>query len=171
MGHTICSNLNWPICCTIGCLALNDLVGQFVDLFGDAQAIKKADLRHRQNFPSRKVSVESKKRPSVETAVTDRAKVHKPYVAATATASPAGPPTYNNGQAQWGAATYAPQTAYSQPVPQGWQQPPPQQPAPQVQSQQWNQGYAAHQVRKQPNACLNGALIYRGCCLHYLHWL
>ncbi|CAK9216808.1 unnamed protein product [Sphagnum troendelagicum] len=119
---------------------------EFVDLFGDVQAIKKAEARHRQFFPSRRATVESKKRPSPESALTDRAKVHKPYVAVAAGPALAGPPVYANGQAQWGAASYGQQTGYAQQQqPQTWQQPPPQQPAPPVQPQQWNQGYAPHQ--------------------------
>lgn len=117
---------------------------QFVDLFGDIEAIKKAELRHRQLFPPRKSTVESKKRPSLDNAGPDRAKIHKTYNVVQATPTPVGPPVYNNGQTQWNSGAYAPQVGYQQP--QGWQQPPPQQPAPQVQPPQWNQGYGGPQV-------------------------
>lgn len=120
------------------------MIVQFLDSFGTVEDIKKADARHREHFPSQKSAVESKKRPSMDNSIPDRAKVHKPYMGATATAVPSGPPAYNNG-GQWN--SYAqPQPAYTQQS-QGWQQPPPQQPTPPVQPQQWNQGYGAHQVR------------------------
>lgn len=116
------------------------MVVQFVDSFGTVEDIKKAETRHRDLFPSQKSVVESKKRPSMDNSMSDRAKVHKPYVMPTATAVQAGPPAYNNG-GQW--------NAYSQPS-QGWQQSQgwqaPQQPTPPVQQQQWNQGYGAQQV-------------------------
>lgn len=119
------------------------MIVQFVDSFGTIVDIKKAEARHREHFPSQKSAVDSKKRPSMDNAVPDRAKVHKPYVGATAAAVLSGPPAYNNGQAQWN--SFAPQTTYVQQT-QGWQQPTLQQPAPPVQQQQWNQGYSAHQV-------------------------
>lgn len=114
---------------------------QFFDSFGTIEDIKKAEARHREQFPSQKSFVESKKRPSLDNSMSDRAKVHKPYMAATATAAQAGPPAYNNG-GQW--------NSYNQQS-QGWQQPQggwqaPQQPTPPVQPQQWNQGYGAQQV-------------------------
>eukprot|EP00246_Nothoceros_aenigmaticus_P007867 TRINITY_DN2206_c0_g2_i2.p1 TRINITY_DN2206_c0_g2~~TRINITY_DN2206_c0_g2_i2.p1 ORF type:complete len:724 (+),score=173.25 TRINITY_DN2206_c0_g2_i2:90-2261(+) len=108
---------------------------EFVDLYGDAELIRKADFRHRQLFPPRKTFNDSKKRPSPDSGLSDRAKVHKPYSGTHTVASPAPlPPAYANGQAQWG-TNYAPQTYAQQP--QGWQQPPPQQAPP----QQWNPGY------------------------------
>lgn len=117
---------------------------EFVDLFGDFQAVKKAEARHRQLFPFRKTSSESKKRPSPDGNVSDRAKVLKSYGSSTTTVSPAqaGPPAYANGQAQWGAG-YG-QQGYAQ-QPQTWQQPPSQQ-APQMQPQQWNPGYNTQQA-------------------------
>ncbi|XP_024363891.1 pre-mRNA-processing factor 39-1 isoform X2 [Physcomitrium patens] len=121
---------------------LSSIYLEFVDSFGTKEDIKKAEARHREHFPSPKSPVESKKRPSMDISAPDRAKVHKPYVGVTATAGPAGPPAYNNGQAQWNAFT--PQPAYSQ-QPQGWQQPPLQQLTPPVQPQQWNQSYGSHQ--------------------------
>lgn len=127
-------------------ILITKVVVQFVDSFGTKEDIKKAEARHREHFPSPKSPVESKKRPSMDISAPDRAKVHKPYVGVTATAGPAGPPAYNNGQAQWNAFT--PQPAYSQ-QPQGWQQPPLQQLTPPVQPQQWNQSYGSHQVRFQ----------------------
>jgi pre-mRNA-processing factor 39 len=119
------------------------LHNQVVDIFGDISTIKKAETRHKTLFPPRKASGESKKRPSPEGNLTDRAKVHKPYAGAHTVASPAPvPPAYANGQSQWGGG-YGPQ-GYAQ-QPQGWQQPPPQQ-APPVQPQQWNPGYGGQQV-------------------------
>jgi len=115
---------------------------QFVDSFGSVEAIQKAEARHREYFPSQKSVVESKKRPSLDNSMPDRAKVHKPYIGATATAVPAGPPAYNNG-GQWNAYAQQPQGWQQS---QGWQQAP-QQPTPPVQPQQWNQGYGAQQVQ------------------------
>lgn len=101
---------------------------EFVDIFGDIHAIKKAEFRHRQLFQPHKSS-ESKKR-SLDGIVSDKTKVAKTYTTAPAAVSPAqsGVSAYPNGQAQWGAG-YAQQS-------QSWQQPPAQQP-PQVQPQQW----------------------------------
>ncbi|KAG0613938.1 hypothetical protein M758_6G139200 [Ceratodon purpureus] len=121
---------------------LSSICLEFVDSFGSIEEIKKAEARHREHFPPQKSTVDSKKRPSMDNSMPDRAKVHKPYVGATATAVQSGPPAYNNGQAQWN--SFAPQPAYAQQT-QVWQQPPPQQPTPPVQPQQWNQGYGAHQ--------------------------
>ncbi|CAM6096792.1 unnamed protein product [Calypogeia fissa] len=121
---------------------LSSIYLEVVDLFGDIQTIKKAETRHKTLFPPRKASGESKKRPSPESNITERVKVHKPYTGAHAVAAPAPvPPVYANGQAQWGGG-YGPQ-GYAQ-QPQGWQQPPPQQ-APPVQPQQWNSGYGGQQ--------------------------
>ncbi|KAL2623375.1 hypothetical protein R1flu_003580 [Riccia fluitans] len=121
---------------------LSSIYLELVDLFGDAATIKKAEQRHKSLFPPRKCTSESKKRPSPESgAVTERAKVHKPYAGAHAVASPAPvPPAYGNGQVQWGGG-YGPQ-GYTQ-QPQGWQ-PPPQQ-VPPVAPQQWNPGYGTQQ--------------------------
>lgn len=110
---------------------------QFVDLLGDFEAIRKAEARHRQLFPSRKSTLDSKKRPSAEVPGQDRAKVLKPYVVTTV--APA--PVISNGQVAWTTA-YAPAAGYVQSQPQGWQ--PAAQPAPQVQPQQWTQSYATY---------------------------
>jgi pre-mRNA-processing factor 39 len=119
---------------------LSSICLEFFDSFGTIEDVKKAEARHREQFPSQKSFVESKKRPSLDNSMSDRAKVHKPYMAATATAAQTGPPAYNNG-GQW--------NSYNQQS-QGWQQPQggwqaPQQPTPPVQPQQWNQGYGAQQ--------------------------
>jgi len=82
--------------------------------------------------------LDSKKRPSAEVAGQDRAKILKPYVVTTVT--PAS--VISNGQVQWTAA-YAPTTGYVQSQSQGYQQTA-QQPAPQVQPQQWTQSYATY---------------------------
>ncbi|KAJ7296353.1 hypothetical protein O6H91_Y128900 [Diphasiastrum complanatum] len=123
---------------------ISNIFLEFLDVHGDVHAIQKAEARHRQLFPARKTNAESKKRPSPDSSVSDRAKVHKPYAGSHATAAPApaGPQPYANGQAPWGGA-YGPQ-AYPQQA-QAWQQPPPQQ-VPQVQPQQWNAGYGGQQA-------------------------
>jgi hypothetical protein len=108
---------------------------QFVDFFGDFEAIKKAEARHRRLFPSRKNFLDSKKRPSVDVAGQDRAKLHKPYVVTTVTPAT----VVNNGQVQWTTSAYAPQAGYVQPQSQGWQPS-----AQQVQPQQWTQSYATY---------------------------
>lgn len=110
---------------------------EYVDLFGDFDAIKKAEARHRQLFPSRKSLLDSKKRTSAELAG-PQAKILKPYVVAAVTPSPVAAPVVINGQA-WTTTSFTPQTAYSQPQSQAWQQP-----APQLQTQQWNHGYASY---------------------------
>nr|XP_024363656.1 pre-mRNA-processing factor 39-like isoform X2 [Physcomitrium patens] len=140
---------------------LSSIYLEFVDSFGTKEDIKKAEARHREHFPSPKSPVESKKRPSMDISAPDRAKVHKPYVGVTATAGPAGPPAYNNGQAQWNAFT--PQPAYSQ-QPQGWQQPPLQQLTPPVQPQQWNQSYGSHQKTGFSGTQLTPALFAECVC-------
>lgn len=111
---------------------------QFVDLLGDFEAIRKAEARHRQLFPSRKSTLDSKKRPSAEVAGQDRAKLLKPYVVTAVTPAP----VISNGQVQWTTA-YAPTPGYVQPQSQAWQQAAPQ-PTPQVQPQQWTQSYATY---------------------------
>eukprot|EP01018_Ginkgo_biloba_P031200 Gb_23802 [translate_table: standard] len=108
---------------------------EFVDLFGDIDAIKKAECRHRQLFLPHKSSTESKKRPAQDNMASDKAKVAKPYTAVPSAVSPAqtgATAAYPNGLSQWGAG-YAQQA-------QSWQQPAAQQ-APQVQPQQWMPGY------------------------------
>ncbi|GLJ52711.1 hypothetical protein SUGI_1122340 [Cryptomeria japonica] len=107
---------------------------EFVDLFGDINAITKAEYRHRQLFLPHKNTGESKKRPAQDSLTSDKSKVAKSYAAVPAAVSPAqsGAAAYPNGQAQWGAG-YAQQS-------QSWQQPPAQQ-APQAQPQQWMPGY------------------------------
>eukprot|EP00249_Psilotum_nudum_P022188 c28411_g2_i2 orf=631-1371(+) len=122
------------------CDEISSIFLEFVDFFGDTQAIHRAEARHKQLFPFRKLTAESKKRPCPDGTVSDRGKLQKSYATSQIPASPAQsvPPVYANGQTQW-AGGYGPQ-GYAQP--QGWQQPPPQ---PQVQSQQWNPGYSSQQ--------------------------
>eukprot|EP01018_Ginkgo_biloba_P033669 Gb_33527 [translate_table: standard] len=111
---------------------------EFVDIFGDIHAVKKAEARHKQLFLPRKTSTKSKKRSLADSSASDRAKVAKTDVASATAASPAqSNPAYANGQSQWGVGYGA--QGYAQ-QPQNWQQPPPQQ-APQGQPQQWNPGY------------------------------
>lgn len=135
--------IHFGICLFISSLTLGLMhsyleIMQFVDLLGDFEAIKKAEARHRQLFPSRKSTLDSKKRPSAEVAGQDRAKILKPYVVTTVTPAP----VISNGQVQWTTA-YAPTAGYVQSQSQGWQQATPQ-PATQVQPQQWTQSYATY---------------------------
>lgn len=98
---------------------------QFLDLFGDAQSIKKADCRHSKLFSSHKSTAESRKRHAEDYLVSDRTKLAKSLIP-TSTNSVMG--AYPSTQNQW-ATGYGVQ-------PQAWPQ------ASQPQAQQWNLGYA-----------------------------
>lgn len=114
---------------------------EFVDLFGDLQRLRKAEVRHRQLFPLRKNS-ESRKRPSSDGSGSDRAKLLKVHGSLTVSPAQAAAPAYANGQTQWGGAGYG-QPGYAQ-QPQAWQQPPAQQAL--AQPQQWNPAYNTQQA-------------------------
>ncbi|XP_058101436.1 pre-mRNA-processing factor 39-1-like isoform X2 [Magnolia sinica] len=103
---------------------LSSIFLEFLDFFGDAQSIKKAENRHAKLFLHQKSTSESRKRHAEDFLASDRAKQAKSY-AGIPTQSVMG--AYPNAQNQWGAA-------YGQP--QAWPQ------APQTQGQQWNPGYA-----------------------------
>ncbi|XP_073318022.1 pre-mRNA-processing factor 39-1-like isoform X3 [Primulina huaijiensis] len=97
---------------------------EFLDLFGDAQSIKKADDRHTKLFLPHKSVAESKKRYAEDSLFSDKTKLAKSLV------SPSGPSamgTYTSTPNQW-AAGYGLQ-------PQAWPQ------ASQAQAQQWTPGY------------------------------
>ncbi|GER24959.1 pre-mRNA-processing factor [Striga asiatica] len=105
---------------------LSSIFLEFLDLFGDAHTIKKADNRHAKLFLHHKSTSESKKRHAEDYLASDITKLGKSLVPTP------GPPlmgAYPNMQNQWGAAGYGVQ-------PQAWSQ------APQAQAQQWNPGYA-----------------------------
>lgn len=97
---------------------------QFLDLFGDAQSIKKADDRHAKLFLRNRTSSESKKRHAEDYLVSDKTKLSK-AVAPAAAASVMG--SYPGGQSQWPGG-YSSQ-------PQAWPQ------STQTQAQQWNPAY------------------------------
>ncbi|KAK6164416.1 hypothetical protein DH2020_001280 [Rehmannia glutinosa] len=94
---------------------------EFLDLFGDAQAIKKADYRHAKLFLHHKSTLESKKRHAEDYLASDRTKLAKSLIPSTA---PSVMGAYPSTQNQW-AAGYGAQ-------PQAWPQ------ASQTQAQQWN---------------------------------
>ncbi|KAI3449821.1 hypothetical protein Pfo_006486 [Paulownia fortunei] len=104
---------------------LSSIFLEFVDLFGDAQSVKKADYRHAKLFLHHKSTAESKKRHAEDYLVSDRTKLAKSLVS---TSAPSVMGAYPSTQNQW-AAGYGVQ-------PQAWPQ------ASQTQAQQWNLGYA-----------------------------
>eukprot|EP01018_Ginkgo_biloba_P009358 Gb_37983 [translate_table: standard] len=91
---------------------------EFVDLFGDIYAIKKAETRHKQLFPPRRSSSESRKHCYTDCSFPGKVEVAKPNTVSSASSAQAGP-CYANGQSQQG-ASYAAQE-YSQQS-QSWQQ-------------------------------------------------
>ncbi|XP_057870706.2 pre-mRNA-processing factor 39-1 isoform X1 [Cryptomeria japonica] len=113
---------------------LSRIFTEFVDVFGDIDAVRKAEARHKQLFPVRKTHAVSRKRTLADSSISDKVKVLK---TSTSSESPALSNTYPNGQSQWGAGYGA--QGYAQ-QPQNWQHVPPQQ-SPYVQPQQWNPGY------------------------------
>lgn len=104
---------------------LSSIFMEFLDLFGDAQSIKKADDRHAKLFLHHKSTSESRKRHADDLA-SDRAKLAKPTNATSAAPSVMG--AYPSTQTQWTAGYGA--------APQTWPQ------SSQPQAQQWNPGYA-----------------------------
>lgn len=102
------------------------MIFQFLDLFGDANSIKKADDRHARLFLHHKSTSESKKRNAEDFLVSDKTKIAKSY-SGVPTSAPSVMGAYPNAQNQL-AAGYGLQ-------PQGWPQVAPSQ------GQQWNPGY------------------------------
>ncbi|KAG9446828.1 hypothetical protein H6P81_012956 [Aristolochia fimbriata] len=99
---------------------------EFLDLFGDTQAIKKADNRHARLFLRQRNTLESRKRSADDLLASEKGKLAKTYAGASSQAqSLMG--AYPSAQNQW--AGYGPQT-------QAWSQA-----APQMQGQQWPAGY------------------------------
>ncbi|KZV32223.1 pre-mRNA-processing factor 39-like [Dorcoceras hygrometricum] len=98
---------------------------EFLDLFGDAQSIKKASDRHAKMFLHHKNGAESKKRHSEDYLLSDKSKLAKSVVSH---AVPSVTGEYSSTQNQWGAG-YGLQA-------QAWPQ------ASQAQAQQWIPGYA-----------------------------
>ncbi|KAI8574356.1 hypothetical protein RHMOL_Rhmol01G0347800 [Rhododendron molle] len=105
---------------------LSSIFLEFLDLFGDANSIKKADDRHAKLFLHHKSTSESKKRNAEDFLVSDKTKVAKSY-SGVPTSAPSVMGAYPNAQNQL-AAGYGLQ-------PQGWPQVAPSQ------GQQWNPGY------------------------------
>ncbi|PSS14054.1 Pre-mRNA-processing factor like [Actinidia chinensis var. chinensis] len=106
---------------------LSSIYLEFLDLFGDAKSIKKADDRHAKIFLHHKSTSESKKRSAEDYLISEKTKLAKSY-SNVPTTSPSVMGAYPNAQNQW-AAGYGSQ-------PQGWPQ------VAQSQGQQWNPGYA-----------------------------
>ncbi|VFQ86275.1 unnamed protein product [Cuscuta campestris] len=104
---------------------LSSIYMEFLDLFGDAKSIKKADDRHAKLFLQNRTSLlESKKRRSDDYLVSDKAKLAKAVTPVTASAMAPYPVGVQN---QWPAG-YGIQ-------PQSWPQ------TTQAQVQQWNPAY------------------------------
>ena len=101
---------------------------QFLDLFGDAKSIKKADDRHAKILHHKSTS-ESKKRSAEDYLISEKTKLAKSY-SNVPTTSPSVMGAYPNAQNQW-ATGYGSQ-------PQGWPH------VAQSQGQQWNPGYTQH---------------------------
>ncbi|XP_051141823.1 pre-mRNA-processing factor 39-1-like isoform X2 [Andrographis paniculata] len=97
---------------------------EFLDLFGDAQSIKKADDRHAKLFLRRKSLGESRKRSAEDYLASDNAKQAKSLNSTTNPAVGAYTSTPNQWPAGYGVQ------------PQAWPQ------ASQPQAQQWTSGYA-----------------------------
>ncbi|KAL8530185.1 hypothetical protein ACS0TY_007302 [Phlomoides rotata] len=104
---------------------LSNILLEFLDLFGDAQSVKKADYRHSKLFLSHKSTAESRKRHAEDYLVSDRTKLSKSLIP---TSAPSVMGAYPSTPNQW-ATGYGVQ-------PQAWPQ------ASQTQAQQWNVGYA-----------------------------
>lgn len=103
---------------------LSSIFLEFLDLFGNAQSIKRADDRHVKLFL--RISTESRKRQAEDFLASDRSKLAKAYTGISSPV-PAVSGAYPSAQTQWPAA-YAPQA-------QVWPQGTP------AQGQQWNPGY------------------------------
>ncbi|CAA0833407.1 Tetratricopeptide repeat (TPR)-like superfamily protein [Striga hermonthica] len=85
---------------------LSNIFLEFLDLFGDAQTIMKADNRHAKLFLHRKSTSESKKRHADDYLASDRMKLAKSVNPTPAPVMSA----YPNMQNQWVAAGYGAQT-------------------------------------------------------------
>ncbi|KAL6560857.1 hypothetical protein OROHE_006034 [Orobanche hederae] len=107
------------------CEELSSIFLEFLDLFGDAPSIKKADYRHSNLFLNHRSTSESKKRHAEDYLASDRTKLAKSILP---TSAPSVMGAYPNTQNQWPAG-YGVQ-------PQAWPQ------ASQTQTQQWNASYA-----------------------------
>ncbi|PON66832.1 Tetratricopeptide-like helical domain containing protein [Trema orientale] len=105
---------------------LSSIFLEFLNLFGDAQSIKKAEDRHAKLFLTHRSTTELKKRHAEDFLASDKTKLAKSY---SGVPSPAQSlmGAYPSTQNQW-AAGYSGQ-------PQGWP------PASQAQGQQWTPGY------------------------------
>lgn len=96
---------------------------QFLDLFGDAQTIKKADTRHCMLFLRHRSFSISRKRHAEDYLDSEKAKLAKTYMSSAQSVMGA----YPNAQAQWPAGYGT--------KPSTWPQ------APAAQGQQWNPAY------------------------------
>ncbi|CAK9162169.1 unnamed protein product [Ilex paraguariensis] len=103
---------------------LSSIFLEFLDLFGDAQSIKKAGDRHTKLFLHHKSTSESKKRHAEDFLASDNSKLPK---SVDATSAPSVMGVYPNAPNQWPAG-YGLQ-------PQAWPQ-----------GQQWNPSYTQQQV-------------------------
>ncbi|CAA7390579.1 unnamed protein product [Spirodela intermedia] len=102
---------------------LSSIYLEFLDLFGDAQTIKKADTRHCMLFLRHKSFSISRKRHAEDYLDSEKAKLAKTYMSSAHSVMGA----YPNAQAQWPAGYGT--------KPSTWPQ------APAAQGQQWNPAY------------------------------
>lgn len=109
-----------------------EMILQFINLFGDAQSIKKAEDRHAKLFLPHRSSMSEKKRQAEDFLSSDKVKMAKSY---SGVPSPAQSimGAYPSAQSQWPAG-YGVQ-------PQAW---PPATQA--TQGQQWTPGYTQQVV-------------------------
>ncbi|KAK6164395.1 hypothetical protein DH2020_001259 [Rehmannia glutinosa] len=82
---------------------------EFLDLFGDAQAIKKADYRHAKLFLHHKSTLESKKRHAEDYLASDRTKLAKSLIPSTAPSAAYG--SYGTSYTHPQVPTSVPQSA------------------------------------------------------------
>ncbi|XP_047319841.1 pre-mRNA-processing factor 39-2-like isoform X2 [Impatiens glandulifera] len=104
---------------------LSSIFLEFLDLFGHAQSIKRAEDRHAKLFLH--ISSESRKRQAEDFLASDRSKLAKAYTGNSSPVPAVAGPYPTTAQTQWPAG-YAPQA-------QVWPQGTP------AQGQQWNPGY------------------------------
>lgn len=119
---------------------------QFLDLFGDAASIKKADDRHAKLFLRHRTSSDSKKRQADDYLVSEKTKLAKSAVAAS---NPSVAGAFPGAQNQWPAG-YGVQG-------QTWPQ------AAQAQPQQWNPGYAQQVTVSLKMVCPSGSNLSLEC--------
>lgn len=111
--------------CDIFVIRPNSVLGaflQFLDLFGDSQAIKKAENQHAKLFLRQKTASILRKRNAANYMSSEKAKYGR---SSSASSLQSNVGAYPSSQSQWSGVQ-----------PQAWP------PTPQTQGQQWNASYA-----------------------------